>query len=86
MGSGIRRLCDGDVSWLLRRKREIEGVGTVELVCVSGLLRMGGESLLLPVWRSVGGGFTGKSDLVRRVCPVKLADGLVTVLDCGKGN
>ena len=47
---------------------------------------MGGESLLLPVWRSVGGGFTGKSDLVRRVCPVNLADGLVTVLDCGKGN
>ena len=27
-----------------------EGVGTVELVCVGGLLRMGGESFLLPVW------------------------------------
>ena len=86
MGSGIRRLCDGHVSWLLRRKREIEGVGRAELVCVTGLLRMGGESLLLPVWRSVGSGFTGKSDLVRRVCPINLVDGLVTVLDYGKGN
>ena len=47
-------------SW---RTREIEGVGTVELVCVGGLLRMNGESLLLPVCRSVGGGFTGKGDL-----------------------
>ena len=27
------------------------------------LLRMGGESPLLPVWRSVGGGFTGKGEL-----------------------
>ena len=35
MGSGIRRLCDGHVSWLLRRKREIEGVGRAELVCVT---------------------------------------------------
>ena len=42
------------------RTGEIAGVGTVELVRVGGLLRMGGESLLLPVWRSVGGGFTGK--------------------------
>ena len=32
------------------RTKEIEGVGTVELVCVGGLLRMGGESFLLPVW------------------------------------
>ena len=39
---------------------EIEGVGAVELVCVGRLSRMGGESLLLPVWRSVGGGFTDK--------------------------
>ena len=39
---------------------EIEGVGAVELVGVGRLLRMGGESLLLPAWRSVGGGFTGK--------------------------
>ena len=47
----------------LRRTREIEGVGTVELVCVGGLLRMSGESLLLSVWRSVGSGFTGKGEL-----------------------
>ena len=32
------------------------------LVCVGGLLRMGGESLLLPVSRSVGGEFTGKGE------------------------
>ena len=44
------------------RTREIEGVGTVKLVCFGGLLRMGGESLLLLVWRSVGGGFTGKGE------------------------
>ena len=31
--------------------------------CVGGLLRMGGKSLLLPVWRSVGGGFNGKGEL-----------------------
>ena len=42
------------------RTGEIAGVGTVELVRVGGLLRMGGKLLLLPVWRSVGGGFTGK--------------------------
>ena len=35
------------------RMRGIEGVGTVELVFVGGLL-------LLPVWRSLGDGFTGK--------------------------
>ena len=45
------------------RTREIESVGTVELVCVGGLLRMVGESLLLPVWRSVGGGLTGQGEL-----------------------
>ena len=44
------------------RTAKIEGVGAVELVCVRRLLRMGGESLLLPVWRSVGGGFTGKGE------------------------
>ena len=44
------------------RTGEIEVVGTVVLVCVGGLLRMGGESLLLLVWRSVGGGFTGKGE------------------------
>ena len=45
------------------RMGEIVGVGTVELVCVGGLLRMGGESLLLPVWRSVVVGFIGKGEL-----------------------
>ena len=38
-------------------------MGTVELVWVGELLSMSGESLLLPVWRSVGGGFTGKGEL-----------------------
>ena len=42
---------------------EIEGVATVELVCVGGLLRMGGESLLQHVWRSVGVGFIDKEEL-----------------------
>ena len=45
------------------RTGEIAGMGTMELVCVGGLLRMGGKSLLLPVWRSVGGGFNGKGEL-----------------------
>ena len=64
MGSGITRLCDGDISWLLWGEvgGEVGGVGTVGLVCVSRLLRMGGESLLLPVWKSVRDGFTGQSD------------------------
>ena len=56
------RLCDGNVSWFLQDGGG-EGLGTVELVCVGGLWRMGGESLLLPVWRSVGGGFIGKGEL-----------------------
>ena len=42
---------------------EVEDVGKVELVCVGGLLRMGDESLLLPVWRSVGCGIIGKRKL-----------------------
>ena len=45
------------------RRGEVDQVAAVELVCVGGLLRMGGESLLLPVWRSVGGEFTGKGEL-----------------------
>ena len=45
------------------RTGEMEVVGTAELVCDGGLLRMGGESLLLPVWRSVGGGFIGTGEL-----------------------
>ena len=44
------------------RMRRIEGVWTVELVYVAGQLRMGGDSLLLPVWRSVGDGFTGNGE------------------------
>ena len=32
------------------RTKEIEGVGTVELGCISGLWRMGGESFLRLVW------------------------------------
>ena len=45
------------------RTGEGEGVGTVELVCVGRLLRMSGESLLRPVWRSVRCGFNGKGEL-----------------------
>ena len=44
------------------RTGEIKVVGAVELVCVGRLSRMSGESLLLPVWRSVGGGLTGKGE------------------------
>ena len=51
------------------RTREIEGVRIVELVCVGRLLGMGGDSSLLPVWRSVGGGFTGKGE--SDVCVVR---------------
>ena len=40
--------------------RGLEAVGTVELTYVGRLLRMGGDSLLVTVWRSVGDGFTGK--------------------------
>ena len=35
-------------------------MGTEELVYVGGLLRMGGDSLLMPMCGSVEGGFTGK--------------------------
>ena len=59
LGREITRLCAGDSC----RTRGIESVGTVELKCVGGLLRMSGESLLLLVWRSVGSGFTGKGEL-----------------------
>ena len=37
------------------RMGEIEGVGTVELVYVGTLLRMGWDSLLMPVCGSIGG-------------------------------
>ena len=43
----------------------VEGVGMVELVYVGGLLRMGDDSLLAPVWGSVGDRFTGKGS---RMC------------------
>ena len=42
------------------RMKRIEEVGTVEMVYVGGMLRMGYDSLLVPVWRSVADGFTGK--------------------------
>ena len=53
---------------------EVAGVGTVELVCVGGLLRMCGESISLPVWRSVGGGLTGKGELDAWVVWTHLSD------------
>ena len=40
--------------------RKIEGMGMEGLVYVGGLLRMGGDSLLMPMCGSVEGGFTGK--------------------------
>ena len=45
------------------RMRGTEGLVMVELVYVGGLLKMGGDSLLLLVWRSVGDRFTGKGEL-----------------------
>ena len=45
------------------RMRGIEVLGTVELVYVGRLLRMNGDSLLVPVWRSFGDGFTNKGEL-----------------------
>ena len=46
----------------LCRMRGIEGVGTVQLVYAGGLLRMGSDSLLMHLWRSVRVGFTGKGE------------------------
>ena len=34
----------------------------MELIYIGGLLRMGGDSLLVLVWISVGDGFTGKGE------------------------
>ena len=45
------------------RRGEIEGVGTMHLCVLVHTVEMGGESFLLPVWRSVGGGFIGKREL-----------------------
>ena len=44
------------------RMREIENERMFELVYVSRLLWMGGDSLLMPVGRSIGGAFTGKGE------------------------
>ena len=44
------------------RMREIAGVGTVELVYLGGLLKVGGDSFLLPMWRSAGGEFSDKRE------------------------
>ena len=49
------------------RMRGTEGVGTVELVHVGGLLRMDHDSLLVHVWRSVGDELTGKGELDMRL-------------------
>ena len=50
VGGGVSR-----VSRILQNG-EVEGVGTVELVCVGTLLRMGCDSFLMPVCGSIGGG------------------------------
>ena len=41
------------------RMGEVEGVGTVELVCVGRLLRMGCDSFVMPMCWSVGSGEPG---------------------------
>ena len=41
------------------RMEEVEGVGTVELVCVGRLLRMGCDSFVMPLCGSVGSGEPG---------------------------
>ena len=43
--------------------RGIEGVGTMESVLGGGLLWMDGDPVLVPVWRSIGDGLTGKEEL-----------------------
>ena len=43
------------------RMTGIEGLRMVKLY-VGGLLKVGKDSLLVPVWRSVGDGFTGKGE------------------------
>ena len=44
-------------------KRGIEDVGTIKLVLDDGLLWMGADLMLVPVWRSVRDGLTGKEEL-----------------------
>ena len=63
IGSGITRFCDSDVSLLLQNWGDWGCGSSGTGVCISGLLRISGESLLLPVWRSVEGGFMGKDEL-----------------------
>ena len=50
------------VSAVSCRMKEIEDVGMVKPVYIGGLLRVGSDSLLMHVWRSVGDGFTGKGE------------------------
>ena len=45
------------------KMRGIGGVGTMEPVLYGRRLWMGGGSVLVPVWRSLGDGFTGKGEL-----------------------
>ena len=47
------------------RMKETDGVEMVQMVYVGRPLMVGSDSLLLPVWRSVGDGFTGKG---RQIC------------------
>ena len=52
------------VAWCLPNgSNSGKGVRTVELVFLGGLLKAGGDSLLLLMWRSVADGFTGKGEL-----------------------
>ena len=44
-------------SW---RIRGIKGVRIIKLVLHGVLLWMGGDTVLVSVWRSIGDGFTGK--------------------------
>ena len=59
---GGSRGCVQVTAALSCRMREIAGVGTVDLVYVGGLLKMGGDSFLVPVWISVGDGLTGTGE------------------------
>ena len=45
------------------KTRGIGGVGTMEPVLYGRRLWMGDDSVLVPVWRSVGDGLTGKGEL-----------------------
>ena len=62
MGGGRSQGYVWGVSAVSCRMKEIESVGMVQLVHIDRLLRMGSDSLLTPVWRFVGDGFTGKRE------------------------